>query len=166
MSIYFSTSRENVPWEEVAEILQNAGLSDLDARMQEKVFRNSYAVVIVYDDRKVIGCGRAISDGVCQGAIYNIAFREAYRHMGLGTELIKTLLDLLKGQSVILYTNPPGVSYYEKFGFKRAKTSMCIYEGSEEKIKMMQEHGFLLPEGYRFEDEGVAPFERIPDRDW
>ena len=42
---------------------------------------------------------------------------------------------------------------------------MCIYEGSEEKLQMMQEHGFLLPEGYRFEDEGVEPFERIPDRD-
>lgn len=165
MSIHFSTSKENVPWEEVAEILQNAGLSDFDGRMQEKVFRNSYAVVIVYDDDKVVGCGRAISDGVCQAAIYNIAFREAYRHMGLGTELIKKLLEMLKGQSVILYTNPPGVSYYEKFGFKRAKTSMCIYEGSEEKLKMMQEHGFLLPEGYRFEDEGVGPFERIPDYD-
>ena len=83
MAIHFSTSKENVPWEEVAEILQNAGLSDLDGSMQEKVFRNSYAVVIVYDDNKVIGCGRAISDGVCQAAIYNIAFRYYYGHRPL-----------------------------------------------------------------------------------
>ncbi len=165
MAIYFSTSKENVPWNEVAEILQNAGLSDLDGTMQEKVFRNSAVVVIAYDNEKVIGCGRALSDGVCQAAIYNIAFQEGYRHMGLGTQLMEKLLELLKGQSVILYTNPPGVSYYEKFGFKRAKTSMCIYEGSAEKLRMMQAHGFLLPEGYRFEDEGVKPYERIPNRD-
>ncbi len=163
MEIYFSTSKENVNWHEVAEILNDAGLSELDGKGQELVFKNSYVIVLAYDGEKIVGCGRAISDGVCQAAIYNIAFRPEYRGIGLGSQLVEYLLELLNGQSIILYTNPPGVSFYERFGFSRAKTAMCIYDGSKEKLDMMREHGFLLPKGYRFTDENVGAHERIPE---
>lgn len=153
MEVQLTTSLDKVNWEEVAEILNSAGLSEYDAKGQEKIFSGSYLCVFAFDGDHVVGCGRAISDGVCQAAIYNIALKEGYRHQGLGSRIMNTLLQGLSGQSVILYTNPAGVSYYERFGFSRAKTAMCMYRGPKEKVEHMKASGFILPEGFRFDDE-------------
>ena len=47
---------------------------------KQKIFKNSYATAFIYDGGQVVGCARAISDGVCQAAIYNVALlEEGYR---------------------------------------------------------------------------------------
>lgn len=144
---------EAINWNEVAEILNNAGLSDYGADKQKIIFQNSYVAIFVYDADRIIGVGRAISDGVCQAAVYNIALCPEYHGMGIGGTLIKKLLAHLEGQNIILYTDPPHVPMYEKEGFIRSKTAMCIFTGSEEKLNHMKKAGFLLPKGFRFVNE-------------
>lgn len=159
MSLSIKTSKEHVDYQAVADILKRAGLSNYDAETEKKIFENSYAVAFVYDDDKVVGCGRALSDGVCQAAIYNIALDEAYRGSQWGRAIIESLLEQVKGCTVILYTHPQTLAMYEKFGFRRQKTGFVIFNKSEEELKWMEEEGFLLPEGYRFHDN---PYERKP----
>ena len=150
MSIRVKTDKENVDWEAVAALLSFYGLSHLSAAEQETVFRNSAVVAFIYDDDRLIGCGRALSDGVCQAAIYNIALDESYHGRQLGRLIIDSLLAQLQGQTVILYTHPQTVAMYEKFGFRRQKTGFVLFAGGEDRIKKMEEMDFLLPEGYRF----------------
>lgn len=152
MSISIKTSKENVDYQAVSEILRKAGLSNYDAETEKKIFENSYAVAFVYDDDKVVGCGRALSDGVCQAAIYNIALDEEYRGSQWGRAIVESLLEQVKGCTVILYTHPQTLAMYEKFGFRRQKTGFVIFAGSEEHQNWMEKEGFLLPEGYRFCD--------------
>jgi ribosomal protein S18 acetylase RimI-like enzyme len=152
MSIYIKTEKDGVDYQAVADILRRVHLSDYDAQTEEKVFRNSYAVAFVYDDDKVVGCGRALSDGVCQAAIYNIALDEEYHGQQLGRAIIDSLLEQVKGCTVILYTHPQTVAMYEKFGFRRQKTGFVKFEADEEHLNWLDETGFLLPEGYRFHD--------------
>jgi GNAT superfamily N-acetyltransferase len=151
--IIFKTTKENINWQEVSDILRRSGLSDHTAKEQEIIFTNSYAVVFVYHKETLVGVGRALSDGVCQAAIYNIALEEEFQGNGTGKKLINLLLDQVKGQNVILYTHPRTVALYEKMGFRRSKTAMCIYCGTEESRSFMEREGFLLPEKYRFVDE-------------
>lgn len=151
--ITYKTTRENIDWQQVSVILRRSGLSDHTAKEQETIFTNSYAVVFVYHKETLVGVGRALSDGVCQAAIYNIALEEEFQGNGTGKKLINHLLDQVKGQNVILYTHPRTVALYEKMGFRRSKTAMCIYNGSEESRSFMEREGFLLPEKYRFVDE-------------
>lgn len=153
MEIIYKTTRENINWQEVSDILRRAGLSDHTPEEQEIIFTNSYAVVFVYDGEKIVGVSRALSDGVCQAAVYNVALDEEYHGRGIGGQMIARLMEQLKGQNIVLYTNPPNVALYEKFGFRRSKTSMCLFVGTPEHLAMMEEHGFMLPEGYRFPDE-------------
>lgn len=153
MNITYKTNKEDVNWQEVSEVLKRSGLSDHLAGEQEIIFKNSYAVVFVYDDVKIVGVARALSDGVCQAAIYNVALDEEYQGHGIGRILIETLLEQVKGQNVILYTHPRTVHLYEKFGFRRSKTAMCMFQGPEEKLEWMSEQGFLLPKDFRFADE-------------
>ena len=84
MDIWIKTDKENVDWNEVADILDESQLSHYDPVTEEKIFRNSYAVAFICDGDKIVGCGRALSDGVCQAAIYNVALRPAYQGNGLG----------------------------------------------------------------------------------
>lgn len=151
--ITYKTTKENIDWQQVSDILRRSGLSDHTAKEQETIFTNSYAVVFVYHKEILVGVGRALSDGVCQAAIYNIALEEEFQGNGTGKKLINLLLDQVKGQNVILYTHPRTVALYEKMGFRRSKTAMCIYNGSEESRSFMEREGFLLPEKYRFVDE-------------
>ncbi len=133
--------------------MRRSGLSDHSAREQEIIFNNSYAVVFVYDEDKIVGVGRALSDGICQAAVYNIALDEEYQGYGIGRRLITALLEQLKGQNIILYTHPRTVALYEKMGFRRNKTAMCIFDVEKEKQEWMEQEGFLLPENYRFTEE-------------
>lgn len=151
--ITYKITKEEIHWQEVADVLRRSGLSDRSAKDQETIFTNSYAVVFVYDKERIVGVGRALSDGVCQAAIYNIALDEEYQGYGIGRKLIELLLDQVKGQNVILYTHPRTVALYEKMGFRRNKTALSIFQGSEESLNWMKKEGFLLPEKYRFVDE-------------
>ena len=44
MNITYKTTKENINWEEVAEVLRKSHLSDHSAKEQQIVFENSYAV--------------------------------------------------------------------------------------------------------------------------
>ncbi|WP_394522769.1 GNAT family N-acetyltransferase [Lacrimispora sp. JR3] len=151
--ITYKTTKDNINWQEVSDVLRRSGLSDHTPEEQETIFTNSYAVVFVYDKDQIVGVGRALSDGVCQAAVYNIALEEEYQGSGIGRKLISLLLDQVKGQNVILYTHPRTVALYEKMGFRRSKTAMCIFCGPEDTRAWMEQEGFLLPEKYRFVDE-------------
>ncbi len=160
MGIWIKTDKEQVDWQAVADILDAAGLSHYDAKTEETIFRRSYAVAFVCDGDRVVGCGRALSDGICQAAIYNVALAEEYRGRQLGRALIESLMEQVKGCTVILYTHPQTIALYEKFGFRRQKTGFVNFDakGTEQEA-WLEKTGFLLPEGYRFGDN---EYERIP----
>ena len=152
MNIKLRTDKENIDWQAVADLLSYYGLSQLDADTQKKVFENSAVVAFLYDGDRLIGCGRALSDGICQAAIYNIALAKEYRGMGLGRKLIDSILEQVKGCVTVLYTHPKTVAMYEKFGFRRQKTGMVILSDDPEKLAFFEKTGFVLPKHYRFGD--------------
>lgn len=153
MAIQIKTEKEHADYQAVADILDHFGLSHYDAETERRIFENSYAVSFVYDGDRLVGCGRAISDGICQGAIYNVALLEDYQGRELGRLLVQKLLEQMPGQNVILYTHPQTVSMYEKFGFRRAKSAMEYFPMEREHAQWMEDEGFFLPEGFRFADE-------------
>lgn len=153
MKIQYKIDKNDINWQEVADVLRRSGLSDHTAEEQQLVFTNSYAVVFVYDEERIVGVARALSDGLLQAAIYNVALDEEYQGHGIGREMILRLVAQLKGQNIILYTHPKTVLLYEKLGFRRAKTAMEFFDMEAEQLQWMEEVGFFLPEHYRFCDE-------------
>ena len=101
------TDSDKVDFQEVADVLHSAGLSrHSDAKGTEKAFRNSDITIYIKDGNKVIGVGRALTDFVSQGAIYNVAVDLNYQRQHVGHTIITTLLEKLQGINVILYTHP------------------------------------------------------------
>lgn len=152
MSYSVKTTKEGIDYNAVSKVLKSFGMSDCDVDTQKKIFQNSYAVSFLYDDDKLIGCARALSDGFCEAALYNIALAEEYHGQGLGRILIESIIEQVKQCNIILYTHPQTIAMYEKFGFRRQKSGMAIYHGNETELQRFEEVGFILPEGYRFHD--------------
>lgn len=132
MSVYkIINSCVNIDFSQVWEILHFYGLSDLDIDTQEKVFTNSYAVAFLMDGKKIIGVGRAVSDGITLAALCNIAVRDEYRGNRLGKVILDNLLKQVEGCNVMLYTNPKYIGLYEHWGFSKLKTAYVIFNEEE-----------------------------------
>ena len=125
------TTTEGIDFDEVRDLLNGYGLSDLDTDTQRLVFERSYAKVFLLDDGHIAGVGRALSDGVCQASSYNIAVREDLWGRGLGKTIVDELLKQVEGCNVVLYTHPKHIGLYEHWGFKKLRTSYAHFQREE-----------------------------------
>ncbi len=82
----------------------------------QRSFENSYGVCFAYDDERVIGKARVLSDGVCNAYIVDVWTLSAYRHQGFARRMLEILLHDLHGQHVYLWTDD-SVDFYKKVGF-------------------------------------------------
>ena len=128
----------NRDWNYVSETLERVGMAYFEGEIHKKAFENSYAVVFVFDDDTLVGFGRAISDGVYQAAIYDIAVLPEYQGKGIGRIVIDNITKNLPQCNFILYASPGKEVFYEKMSFKKMKTGMALFLNQ----KNMQEKGF------------------------
>ncbi|SFA72642.1 GNAT family N-acetyltransferase [Clostridium frigidicarnis] len=128
----------DIDWDCVSNTLKNVGMAYFHGETHRKAFENSYVVVFAFDDNKLIGFGRAISDGIYQSAIYDVAISPEYRGKGIGTMIINNILERISETNVILYTFPEKEVFYEKLNFRKMKTGMALFYNAEE----MRENGF------------------------
>jgi predicted GNAT family acetyltransferase len=94
--------------------------SDFDngrtAEQHETAFRNSI-VRLAFDDGQLVGAARAITDGVRCAAVFDVCVRPSYRRRGIATRLVRSLVDALGGQFVLLTCDAPLNTFYARFGF-------------------------------------------------
>ena len=76
---------------------------------------------------KLVGFGRAISDGAYQAAVYDCAVVEKYQGLGLGKRVMREILSKIPDCNVILYASPGKEGFYETQGFRRMKTGMARF---------------------------------------
>lgn len=127
-----------VDWKTVSEILKSVGMAYHEPEMHRKAFESSHTTVFLYHAGRLIGFGRAISDGAYQAAVYDCAVVEAFQGKGLGKIIIKTILSGISHCNIILYASPGKEGFYEKYGFRKMKTGMARFINSEP----MRERGF------------------------
>lgn len=107
--------------------------------VHERCFRNSRVAVFAFDDGKLIGFGRAISDGERQAAIYDIAVLPAYQGRGIGRAVVEKLLEGIPGCNAILYADTSKEAFYERLGFRRMKTAMALFRDPD----LAERKGFI-----------------------
>lgn len=122
-----------VDWHQVQSTLREAGMGFYDHARHRRAFENSEAVVFVYEGERMIGFGRAISDGAYQAAVYDMAVVPEYRGRGVGKLIMGTILEKVGPCNVILYASPGREGFYETVGFGRLKTGMGRFLRQEEK---------------------------------
>ncbi len=84
-----------------------------------QILKNSYYVIVAVDEvsGKVVGFITAISDGIHAAHITLFEVLSEYRNKGIGTELLKRMLEKLKGlYGVSLMCDKDLQSFYSRFG--------------------------------------------------
>jgi GNAT superfamily N-acetyltransferase len=127
-----------IDWEFVSNTLKNVGMAYYEGEIHKKAFENSHTVVFVFDEDKLIGFGRAISDGAYQAAIYDVAVLPKYQGEKIGSTIVSSIVERIPHCNFILYAAPGKEVFYEKLNFKKMKTGMALFLKPEK----MKENGF------------------------
>lgn len=135
MKIKWSYNENEIDWNELAELYRIAPLGIRDPRKLEITFSNSMFKCFVFNEKNLIGVGRALADGADCSYICDIALHPDYHGLGLGKKIVQQLIDMSKGhKKIILYANPGKEGFYAKLGFKKMNTAMAIFENESDMI--------------------------------
>ena len=88
-------------------------------RMQQMLERANL-VVSAWDEGRLIGIARSISDFTYATYLSDIAVRLAYQRQGVGRELIRRTQAEGGRATVFLFAAPKAVDYYPRIGFSPA----------------------------------------------
>lgn len=138
MNLKIQSDTSNINWDLVAETLKSVGMAYHTGDIHRTAFTNSYVTIFVFDDEKLVGFGRAISDGAYQAAIYDVAVIPDYQGKGIGKMIIDHIVQKCPNCNFILYSAPGKDLFYEKCNFRKMKTGMALFTD----VKKMQKRGF------------------------
>jgi GNAT superfamily N-acetyltransferase len=138
MELEIKRDCSRVDWKAVSETLKLVGMAYYDPDIHRRAFEASHTPVFVYLDGRLIGFGRAISDGVYQAAIYDVAVIPEFQKKGIGTKITKSILDALSQCNIILYASPGKEEFYRTLGLRKMRTGMARFIKAEK----MKERGF------------------------
>jgi len=86
-----------------------------------KLLQNSDEIVLAVDDqtKQVVGFITALTDGVLSAYIPHLEVLPTYQKQGIGSELVRLMLEKLKGYYMVDLTCDPQLeSFYARFGLK------------------------------------------------
>lgn len=126
--------------EELIELYTEAGWwkDGYDPAGIEPLITGSFAFAIATVDNKAVGMGRVISDGVSDGYIQDVVVLKSHRRKGIGSKIIKTLLDHSMKKGLVwvgLIAEPGSEEFYGAIGFKRFRGKPMVFqpEGLDDK---------------------------------
>jgi ribosomal protein S18 acetylase RimI-like enzyme len=130
--IQFCNQKERINLEELQELFQVAAFWAKDRRPEDLAvaIANSDPVITVWDGARLIGFGRATSDGIYRATIWDVIIHPDYQGAGLGSKLVETVLShpkLSRVERTYLMTTHQQ-RFYERIGFKQnTSTTMVLH---------------------------------------
>ena len=125
------TYKINVPLktQDIIDVFDSSGIrrpTD-DPRRIEKMFANSNLTITAWDNNKLVGISRSVTDFSFCCYLSDLAVRKEYQKLGIGKELIRMTHENI-GESVmlLLLSAPPAMEYYPKVGFEKVENGFII----------------------------------------
>ena len=132
-NIRFSLERGELDLDQLLLLLnRNAFWAQNRQRQEmERAVAHSHPVVSAWDGERLIGFGRATSDGVYRAVLWDIVVDHDYRRQGIGRKLVETLISHPHLQSVeriyLFTTHQRG--FYERIGFVENPSTTLVLHG-------------------------------------
>ena len=94
----------------------------------KKCLANSDVVISLWVGNKIVGFGRALTDGIYRGVLWDIVIEEGYQGKGFGTLIVKNLISSKKIKNTkklyLMTTNKE--LFYSQFDFKEVKSQNLL----------------------------------------
>jgi len=96
--IVYKTDFESINWDMLIQLYYEVdgviGLAKNQNKARiKKSFLSSYKVVTAWEDDKIVGAGRMISDGYCYAWIHDIGVLPDYQKRGIGRGVMEELMN-------------------------------------------------------------------------
>ena len=117
------------PVEDIIDLYKSSGINrpidDIDRIA--KMYENSNLVVSAWDEDKLIGIARSLSDFYYCCYLSDLAVREEYKKQGIGKKLIALTKEKIGDQSMLLLLSAPAaMDYYPKLNFEKVENGFII----------------------------------------
>jgi ribosomal protein S18 acetylase RimI-like enzyme len=106
---------------------KDRSLDDANAMLQ-----HTDLAVCARDGQRLVGFGRVLTDFIYRATIWDVIVDRAYQGQGIGTEIVKRILDHPQLQRVELFwlcTRRPG--FYERLGFSSKEQTGMVWSRSK-----------------------------------
>jgi ribosomal protein S18 acetylase RimI-like enzyme len=128
MDIRIHSDFSKVNLDEMKEIYSSVGWTKHTKEIIRQVFEASNVVALVTLNGRIIGFGRAMTDGVFNAAIYDVIVHPEFQKQGIARQIMEYLLEKLNNISCVhLISTSGNEDFYKKLGLKRIKTGMARY---------------------------------------
>jgi ribosomal protein S18 acetylase RimI-like enzyme len=115
---------------QVIELYDDAGLPrpTHDPERIKAMLDNSDLIVTAWDENKLVGVSRTITDWVWCSYLADLAVSPAYKRSGIGKKLIELTRQKIGGQSMVLLLSvPTAMDYYPRLGFVKETRAFTIH---------------------------------------
>jgi len=122
MDVRIDGSLDDIDWEQaVADLVADDFDNGRSPEALRQSFEQSQHVAFTRDDGgrpdRLIGMARLLSDGVCNAYLLDVWTSSDYRRRGIGTSMVRRLMDQVPGQHVGLQTDD-AQDFYASLGFR------------------------------------------------
>ena len=123
MDITYSTEKD-LPFGQLYNLFSSVDWADENSTTEEMInnfsvpFINSTVVISAWDNDKLVGCVRVLSDRIFRSHIYDLAVLPEYQNQGIGTELVKRCIVHFPNSEWNLETIPERIGFYKQLGFE------------------------------------------------
>jgi len=123
LTIIYNNKKKDLPIESLHKMFVSAGWSDGLEPPEflehfNKPFINSTLVISAWDNGRLVGAVRVLSDKIIRSIIYDLIISPEYQNKGIGKELVKRCIEHFPDSEWLAQTTPDKIKYYEKLGFK------------------------------------------------
>lgn len=108
-----------------------------DFEIKELLVNSKYKIAI-YDDSKLVGMARCITDNIKIFFLCDVIVKKEYQGKKIGSLLVNSLIDIIKDDNknnselnIYIMSIKGKEGFYEKLGFKKdIKTGLTYYRGN------------------------------------
>ena len=130
MTVDYRTTPAGVDWDGLVQVLAaDAFHNGRTPRQLRLSFENSAHLVIAWDEGRVVGTARALSDGVGNAYVVDVWTRTTHRRRGIGRRMMERLIDRMPGQHVYLQCDD-AVNFYRALGFAEQPEGLSLVVGT------------------------------------
>ncbi len=115
--------------DQIIEVYNSAGLNrpTADKARISKMYAHSNLVITAWDNEKLVGISRSLTDFCYCCYLSDLAVRKEYQASGIGKKLIElTKNEIGEQTALLLLSAPTAMDYYPKVGFQQINHAFLI----------------------------------------
>jgi N-acetylglutamate synthase-like GNAT family acetyltransferase len=117
------------PVKDIIDLYKSSGINRPidDIYRIGQMYENSNLVVSAWDEDKLVGIARSLSDFCYCCYLSDLAVRQEYKKLGIGKKLIALTKEKIGDQSMLfLLSAPSAMDYYPKINFEKVENGFII----------------------------------------